>query len=91
MPAIVGQFELPVGPTQRRRTPQLAVRMLRRKAIKNLKHFLNLVLNQDMREARRAEAYQYTPILFRGEKNSTVHKQMEKLIAQCDELLAAKF
>jgi hypothetical protein len=90
MPNLIGQFELPVGPTKRRRAPQLVLRSQRRKQVQKLRAALVNVLNQDLREARRAEALQYQPFLFRGLANSKIHKAINLLVTQCDDSLNAK-
>lgn len=91
MSAVIGQFELPVGPSRRKRAPQLVLRSLRRKQVQKLRKALMTVLNQDLREARRAEALEYQPFLFRGTANSKWHKAINLLVTQCDDSLNAKF
>ena len=71
-------------PTSKRTKPQLALRKLRRSAVTKLRHFLVLVLQQDLREARRGETVGYTPFLFTEAKTSPTKTAVTQLIARCD-------
>lgn len=70
--------------------PKLLVRTSRRQAAINVKKALQVLVNADLRENRRAAINKYTPYLVLGKPTSDYNRWIGNLIARLDEVLAAK-
>lgn len=77
-------------PTLSRRKPRLAVRGRRRAAIRHLLKCAKVVLNQDAKEATRAEDQNYVPFLFTVRGSAPQAKQLLGVIQRCQDTLAAQ-
>ena len=73
-----------------RRKPQLVIRGTRRKTIKQLLHYIDVISSQDTKEALRAEEVGYAPLIFRGSGNSDTSKAMTTLAQRARAMLTAK-
>lgn len=89
MPKMVAALEDVPRAQNKRTKPQLVLRKKRRHAVVKLRHFLVLVLRQDIAEARRGESFGYTPYLFTEARTSPIRTRVTNLITRCDEALRA--
>jgi len=70
--------------------PKLLVRTGRRKAAIGLKKAIQVLVNAELRENRRAAVNKYTPYLVLGKPTSDYNRWLGNIIARMDEVLAAK-
>jgi len=69
---------------------ELVIRGTRRKNIKQLLHYIDVISSQDTKEALRAEEVGYAPLIFRGSGNSDTSKAMTTLAQRARAMLTAK-
>lgn len=70
--------------------PRMVLRGLRRRKVKKLRDTILVVMHEDSKEERRAEAQGYDPYLLKGETGGTWDKAMRSVLARCNNALAEK-
>lgn len=90
MSAMITELEEVVAPMTGGQKPKLAIRGPRRRQAKKALKSLQTIMNEDAREQRRSEKYQYAPLPVMGNPGSTDNNAFKRAIGRLMTILAAR-
>ena len=90
MPIVVVSGTSQMRGSGRRSAPILAMKGIRRKAVKKLLAALKTVQGQDQRELVASQAKGWVPYLFTKSQGSPIETAVHRLIERCEQALAMK-
>ena len=90
MPNLIMSLDTPTSAPSSNKRPPLTWRKLRRKIIKKLLHYINVVRNEDGKADLQAALAGVPPFLFVGKFGSGADNALTTISNQCEKALSAR-